>query len=233
MIRSILCYGDSNTYGQTLAERPAERFGPTERWPRVMQAALGDAWLVIEEGLSGRTTVSDDPIEGKIRNGRRYLEPCLLSHRPLDVVILMLGTNDLKARFNKPASEIAMGVRALIDDIKALDVGRAGVPEILLVSPPPILRDLRGWEPVFAGGHEKSLALAREYEAVADAAEVHFFDAGTVVASAPDDGFHLDLDGHRILGLAIAEQVRNIGWSPDAEASPDRRQSQAPRTKGG
>lgn len=220
-MRSVLCYGDSNTYGQTLADRPAERFGPTERWPRVMQAALGAGWLVVEEGLSGRTTVSDDPIEGKIRNGRRYLEPCLLSHRPLDAVILMLGTNDLKARFNKPASEIAMGVRALIDDIKSLNVGRAGTPEILLVAPPPILKDLRGWEPVFAGGYEKSLALAREYEAVADSMEVHFFDAGSVVTSTPLDGFHLDLDAHRVLGLALAEEIRNIGWPPDVADKAD------------
>jgi lysophospholipase L1-like esterase len=180
-----------------------------------MQAALGPDWLVIEEGLSGRTTVSDDPIEGELRNGRRYLAPCLLSHRPLDATILMLGTNDLKVRFAKPASEIAMGVRVLIEDIKSLDVGRNGrSPEILLVSPPPIREDLRGWEPVFAGGYQKSLELAREYESVADATEVHFFDAGSVVSSTADDGFHLDLEGHAILGRAMCEQIENIGWAP-------------------
>lgn len=217
-MRSVLCYGDSNTYGQTTADRPADRFGPTERWPSVMQKHLGANWVVIEEGLSGRTTVNDDPIEGAYRNGRTYLTPCLLSHRPLDAIILMLGTNDLKIRFNKPASEIAMGVRALIEDIGSLDAGCDGrMPEVLLVSPPPVLKDLRGWEPVFAGAYEKSHALAAEYEKVADAMEVHFFDAGSVVSSGTDDGFHLDLEGHAKLGDALAAQIELIGW-PDAVA---------------
>ena len=216
-MRSVLCYGDSNTYGQTSADRPAERFGPHERWPGVLRAKLGSGWLVIEEGLSGRTTVHDDPIEGAFRNGRRYLTPCLLSHRPLNLIILMLGTNDLKTRFNQPASEIAMGVRALIEDIKLTDAGLEGqMPEVLLVSPPPVLGDLKGWEPVFMGARAKSLALAEEYERVADAMEVHFFDAGSAVRSGTEDGFHLDLEGHAALGHALAEQVQLIGWQPEA-----------------
>lgn len=213
MIRSVLCYGDSNTYGQTSADRPASRFGPDERWPGVMRGALGPGWLVIEEGLSGRTTVHDDPIEGAFLNGRSYLRPCLQSHRPLDVIILMLGTNDLKRRFNQPTNEIATGVRALIEDIRTIGPGQDGaMPELILVSPPPILRDLRGWEPVFEDAYEKSHELAAAYESVADAMEVHYFDAGSVAKSAETDGFHLDLPGHAALGQALAEQVFLIGW---------------------
>ena len=225
-MRSVLCYGDSNTYGQTSAiygEKPRlpSRLGPTERWPGVMRRELGPDWLVIEEGLSGRTTVSDDPIEGKLRNGRRYLAPCLLSHRPLDAMILMLGTNDLKTRFNKPAIEIAMGVRALIDDILALDAGPVPgkMPEVILVSPPPVQRDLNGWEPIFAGAYEKSRELAGEYEKVADLMEVHFFDAGTAVTGYESDGFHLDRTGHAELGAAMARQVELIGWAPQPAAT--------------
>lgn len=215
-MRSVLCYGDSNTYGQTSADRPADRFGPHERWPGVMRTNLGKDWLVIEEGLSGRTTVHDDPIEGACRNGRTYLTPCLLSHRPLDLIIMMLGTNDLKTRFNMPASEIAMGARALIEDIRLADAGTEGrMPEVLLVSPPPVLEDLKGWEPVFTGAREKSLALADEYEKVADAMEVHFFDAGSVVHSGSEDGFHLDLNGHLELGNALTAQLHLIGWQPE------------------
>lgn len=211
--RSVLCYGDSNTYGQTTADTPDERYGPLERWPGIMREALGPGWLVIEEGLSGRTTVSDDPIEGKEKNARRYLRPCIMSHKPLDLVILMLGTNDLKIRFNKPASEIAMGMAALVNDIKEMRAGvNLRIPEIMLVSPPPILENLKGWEPVFAGGREKSLQLAAEYERVADACEVHFFDAGSVAVSSERDGFHLDRENHRLLGLALAEAVTSIGW---------------------
>lgn len=208
---SVLCYGDSNTYGQTTANTPIDRYGPHERWPGVMRDILGPAWLVVEEGLSGRTTVSDDPIEGDEKNGRRYLKPCLESHRPLDAVILMLGTNDLKIRFNKPASEIAMGVSALVGDIKAIRPGHElEVPEILLVSPPPILTDLRGWESVFDGGREKSLRLAEEYERVAAVHGVRFFDAGVVAESSDVDGFHLDVAGHLALGTALADEIRAI-----------------------
>jgi lysophospholipase L1-like esterase len=214
-MRSVLCYGDSNTYGQTTADTPDERYGATERWPGVMRALLAPRWLVIEEGLSGRTTVSDDPIEGAEKNGRTYLKPCVQSHKPLDLVILMLGTNDLKVRFNKTASEIAMGIGALAQDIKALRPGVGQrVPEIMIVSPPPILQDLRGWESVFEGGWAKSLRLAEEYARVADMVEVHFFDAGSVAESSPVDGFHLDLEGHRALAHGIAEAVEAIGW-PD------------------
>lgn len=212
-MRSVLCYGDSNTYGQTTADTPDDRYGPTVRWPGVLRGLLGPGWLVVEEGLSGRTTVSDDPIEGAEKNGRTYLKPCIQSHKPLDLVILMLGTNDLKIRFQKTASEIAMGIGALAQDVKGLRAGiDQKVPEIMIVSPPPILDDLRGWESVFEGGHAKSLRLADEYARIADMVEVHFFDAGSVVQSSPVDGFHLDVAGHRRLGEAMAEAIEAIGW---------------------
>ncbi len=102
-MKSILCYGDSNTWGTATQPRPDGRYAPHERWPGVLRLALGDEWLVIEEGLGGRTTVNDDPVEGAERNGRMYLLPCLGSHKPLDVVDIMLGTNDLMARFNQSA----------------------------------------------------------------------------------------------------------------------------------
>ncbi|TKB94918.1 MAG: hydrolase, partial [Mesorhizobium sp.] len=125
-MRSVLCYGDSNTHGQIPGRGPLERYGPDERWPGVLRAELGPDWYVIEEGLSGRTTVHDDPIEGAHKNGRTYLRPCLQSHATLDLVIIMLGTNDLKIRFNKPPSEVAMGIGCLVYDIKELAPGPGG-----------------------------------------------------------------------------------------------------------
>jgi lysophospholipase L1-like esterase len=118
MIRSVLCYGDSNTFGTATVARPDGRYAPDERWPGVLRGALGPGWLVIEEGLGGRTTVSDDPVEGADRNGRTYLYPCLRSHRPLDVVAIMLGSNDLKHRFGKTAWDIAEGVGVLVTIVK-------------------------------------------------------------------------------------------------------------------
>ena len=90
-MKTVLCYGDSNTWGAATVARPDGRYAPHERWPGVLSSRLGSGWLVIEEGLPGRTTVSDDPVEGLDRNGRTYLTPCLLSHRPLDLVVVMLA----------------------------------------------------------------------------------------------------------------------------------------------
>ena len=103
-MKTVLAYGDSNTWGAATVARPDDRYAYEERWPGVMAATLGGGWRVIEEGLPGRTTVHDDPVEGAYMNGKTYLMPCLRSHRPLDVVAIMLGSNDLKARFAVPAS---------------------------------------------------------------------------------------------------------------------------------
>ena len=212
-VKSVLCFGDSNTHGQMPGGTPLDRFGPDERWPGVLRTELAPDWYVIEEGLSGRTTVYDDPIEGGIKNGRTYLRPCLMSHAPLDLVIVMLGTNDLKARFGQPASEVAMGIGCLIHDIKELEPGWNGtVPEIMVISPPPILDDIKEWGGIFAGAQDKSHQLAHEFEVISDSLEVHFFDAGSVIASDPADGFHLSREAHATLGRAVAQEVRAIGW---------------------
>jgi len=215
-MRTVLCYGDSNTYGQTTASLPDDRYPHNVRWPGVLRHALGSNWMVVEEGLSGRTTVSDDPIEGAEKNGRTYLRPCIMSHKPIDLLIFMLGTNDLKIRFNKTPGEIAMGVGALITDVKSMPAGlNGGVPEILVVAPPPTAIDLKDWSGVFQGAPEKSRALAAEYERMAEMHEVHFFDSAIVVKSSDVDGFHLDEAAHFALGQAIAEEVEAIGWLPE------------------
>jgi lysophospholipase L1-like esterase len=216
-MRTVLCFGDSNTYGQIPGKGPLDRYGPDIRWPGALKNALGCKWHVIEEGLSGRTTLNDDPIEGAQKNGKTYLRPCIQSHAPLDLVILMLGTNDLKIRFHKPASEVAMSIGVLVHDIKELSSGPGGkVPEIMIVSPPPILQDLKEWQGVFFGACEKSHQLALEFEAIADSLEVHYFDAGSVASCSLEDGFHLDAQAHQALGKAIAQEVEAIGWTNDA-----------------
>ncbi|MEP2533808.1 SGNH/GDSL hydrolase family protein [Shimia sp.] len=212
-MKSVLCFGDSNTHGQMPGGTPLERFGPNVRWPGVLRKQLGSSWYVIEEGLSGRTTVHNDPIEGDLKNGRTYLKPCLMSHAPLDLVILMLGTNDLKVRFRQPSTEVAMGIGCLVHDIKELAPGPAGhIPEILVVAPPPMLGDIGEWEGIFSGAQPKSHQLAHDFEVIADSLEVHFFDAATVIQSDPGDGFHLSEDAHKSLGIALAEEINVIGW---------------------
>jgi len=215
-MRTVLCYGDSNTHGQMPGGTPLDRYAPSERWPGVLRQELGVDWYVIEEGLSGRTTVYDDPIEGDIKNGRTYLRPCLMSHAPLDLVIVMLGTNDLKRRFHQTPSEVAMGMGCIIHDIKELAPGPKGeAPEILVVAPPPMQEDIKEWAAIFEGAQEKSHQLGLQLEIIADSLEVHFFDAGTIIESDPADGFHLSASAHETLGKSIAQEVRSIGWGND------------------
>ena len=93
--RTVLCFGDSNTHGQIPGRGPLERYARGQRWGGVLESLLGPGWQVIEEGLSGRTTVHDDPIEGALKNGRTYLRPCLQSHTPLDLIIRTSGEQRL------------------------------------------------------------------------------------------------------------------------------------------
>ena len=212
-MRTVLCFGDSNTHGQIPGGSPLDRYSYDQRWPGVLQRQLGPKWSVIEEGLSGRTTVRDDPIEGAAKNGRTYLRPCVMSHAPLDLIIIMLGTNDLKARFSQPASEVAMGIGCLVHDIRELAPGPSGFsPEIMVVAPPPMLDDIKEWEQIFKDAQPKSRELALQFEIIADSLEIHFFDAGMVAQCDPSDGFHINADAHEKLGVALASEVEAIGW---------------------
>lgn len=209
--RSILCYGDSNTFGTATVPRPSGRYFWRERWPGVLSSILPADWHVIEEGLGGRTTTRDDPLEGDYRNGERYLLPCLLSHQPLDWVAIMLGTNDLQARFAASASDVAAGIERLAElaltSAVAPDGGRT---HVLIIAPPPLLPMVAMHGELFAGGYEKSLELANLYAGAAARLGTSFLDAGAVVSFGNRDGFHLDLSAHEILGRAVATRVREI-----------------------
>ena len=135
--KTILCYGDSITWGYNPAN--LDRMTFDERWPGVLDNGLGKNYKVIEEGLNGRTTVRDDPFNSSYKNGLEYLIPCLESHKPIDLCILFLGTNDLKKRFGLSAIDIAFGIRILVDTIIKSKAGPGGLaPKILLMVPPYI-----------------------------------------------------------------------------------------------
>jgi lysophospholipase L1-like esterase len=207
MTRTIVCFGDSNTHGADPVTT-GERLSHDQRWPRVMARALGDEYWVIEEGLNGRCTIWDSPIEPG-RNGLVYLEPCLLSHAPVDLVIIMLGTNDLKTAYGLTAPDIAVGAARLVDAARRTLAGPDHLPpKVLLVSPVPIgeiTRKSEVWG--FSEGYEKSRQLARLYEVTAENYDVGFFDAGSVAAVDPADGIHLDPAACAKLGPAMAEAV--------------------------
>jgi lysophospholipase L1-like esterase len=204
----VLCYGDSNTYGRDAKTK--RRLERNVRWPGVLQRLLGEKYDVIEEGLNGRTTVWDDPVRGMFkRNGSLYLLPCLESHSPVDLVILMLGTNDCKARFCVTAYDIGESLGYLVEIIQKSGCGRKGSPLVLILSPPP-LGKLTEYAETFTGGVEKSRELARYYRAVAERYSCEFFDTSTVIGSSRIDGLHIDPEEHEKLARALAEHVRAI-----------------------
>ncbi len=205
----ILCFGDSNTYGRDAKTKG--RFERYVRWPGVLQNILGDEYYVIEEGLNGRTTVWDDPMRGhEKRNGSKYLLPCLESHCPIDLVIMMLGTNDLKARFAVTPYDIGQSLGYLIEIIQNSNCGRDGsVPEILILAPPP-LGKLTEYAETFTGGVEKSKKLAKHYKMVAQQYGCEFFDTAAIIQTSKIDGLHVDPEEHRVLGEQVAELVKKI-----------------------
>jgi lysophospholipase L1-like esterase len=206
-MRRILCFGDSNTWGYDPATQ--ERFDEATRWTGVLQGALGRDFTVIEEGLNGRTTVWNDPIEG-YKNGHDYLVPCLETHRPLDLVVLMLGTNDLKRRFSVSAYDIAQGVAVLLRAISYSGAGRSGQPpRVLLLAPPPVAA-LSNFAEMFEGAEPKSLLLGRHYRVVAEQYHAAFLDTATVIRSSDIDGIHFEAAEHARLGRAVAQEVLGL-----------------------
>ncbi len=201
----LLAYGDSNTHGTVPLRQLGEmgRLPLDERWVSVMGRALGPAWEVIAEGQPGRTTVHDDPVEGAHRNGLRVLPAILDTHRPIDMMILMLGTNDLKPRFSVSAFDIAASVARLLAVVRASGV----VADAIVVAPAPV-REKGCLAGMFEGAEARGAGLAGRLGNVAREAGYGFVDAGAHVEVDPVDGVHLGRDAHRVLGGVMAAAVK-------------------------
>jgi lysophospholipase L1-like esterase len=206
-VKTIVCFGDSNTWGANPAGGP--RFSMDERWPGILRKELGEGYWVAEEGLNGRTTVWDDPIEGP-KNGKQHLIPCIESQMPADLVIIMLGTNDLKKRFSVSARDIADGAGVLVGMVQNSIAGPDWkAPKVLLIAPPPII-EVGPFSEVFEGGAEKSLKFSQYYKNVAERNNCAYLDSSAVVKSSKLDGIHLEASEHLKLGKAVAEKVKEI-----------------------
>lgn len=211
MKKHILCIGDSNTHG--LCTDPSEsadhgsRYNEEERWTCLLQKALGEEYLVIEEGLSGRTCVYDDPDMDSV-NLLPVLHALLNSHEPLDLVILMLGTNDSKVKFNTDAKKITKGMQILVEEAKSVPCWGKNGPKILIVAPVPIEEGV-----IYPDFNEKSVettkTLAREYAFLAVAERADFLDAGGCELTSVDH-VHLTKRGHRQLAERMEAAVREI-----------------------
>ena len=212
---AILCYGDSNTWGYdagaTAAAARPMRHAREVRWTGVAAQALGPDWEIICEGQNGRTTVHDDPLAVACRNGRKHLPVVLESHKPLDAVVLMLGTNDLKGYLNLSPQEVAAGAALLVRIIQQSDAGPGAMaPRVLLVCPPLVgdFAQVPDLAAKFPGAAMKSHALSLHFAAVASQLSVPLLCAGDFVTPSPLDGLHLDAASHAALGSAIADRLR-------------------------
>jgi lysophospholipase L1-like esterase len=213
--KRVMCFGDSLTWGwvPTLAGMPTTRYPFAERWTGVMAKALGDGYEVLEEGLSARTTNLDDQTDARL-NGSNHLPAALASHFPLDLVVVMLGTNDTKAVFCRTPYEIANGLSKLLIQIltSAGGVGTVyGAPKVLVVCPPPLAEMPHEWfQGMFDGGREKTLAMPKQYAALCSFFGVEMLDAGQIMSTNGCDGIHFTAEDNAVLGMAVASKVSGI-----------------------
>ena len=206
----VLCFGDSNTHGRDAKAKAEQgiktRYPINVRWTGQLQKMLGDKFEVIEEGLGSRTTNLDDPTaEGK--NGLTYLLPCLESHAPLDLVVLMLGTNDLKHIFNRTPSDIAQANKQLISVIRRQAGNKV---KILLISPVTVDETNPLAAPNYLGGTKKSQELGGELKKIAQEMDCAFLDLALSVKPSHYDGVHIDASDQAIIAKLVHQQISTM-----------------------
>jgi len=209
-MKSVLAFGDSLTWG--FQAGTFTRHALEDRWPNVLAAGLGGKARVIEEGQNGRMTVHDDPYVFENRSGAVALPIALSTHQPLDLVIIMLGTNDLKWEGRQRAQEARLGMARLVEIVRSYAY-KPGcvVPHILLMSPPHLGKTE---DEDFAGYFEHAIAesknLGIQYAKLAGETDCHFFDAASVAKADPTDGVHLDAANTRAIGTGLVPVVKGI-----------------------
>ncbi len=220
--KKVLVYGDSNVWGWIGVPEafPSTRYDDADRWAGVMAAQLGGDYDVAVDGLTVRATNLDDSmdwnaIKADMFNGAKLLPAAIAREMPVDLLIILLGTNDLKADTNRSAEDIA---NAIIEVAQVAQGCAGGVayhyeaPQVLVISPAP-LNDMphADFAGMFDGGKAKSEALGAALKSAADAAGIVSFDAGALVGNVTGaDGLHLSKDQHSKLGHAIADVVRTL-----------------------
>ncbi len=210
--KRILCFGDSLTWGFDPVSRT--RLPEDSRWPRVLGEALGSEYEIIEEGQNGRTIASDDPAEGE-KNGLKYIGPCMESHSPFDIIIIMLGSNDLKRKFSYSSMDIAGEMQIMIEKIKAYNHFRCGDSfKIVLMSPPFIADSIKESWLGDCFGYENSVKVSKElpdwYGQLAKMYDCYHFEASKYVVASDADGCHLDSENQRKLGQELAEFIKKM-----------------------
>ncbi|WP_294765891.1 SGNH/GDSL hydrolase family protein [uncultured Rhodoferax sp.] len=215
MKKRILCFGDSLTWGWKATSEGLliERYSSEERWTGVLAKELGGEFQVLEEGLSGRTTDLDDPLDNRL-NGAAYLPTALASHLPLDLVVIMLGTNDTKVYFDRSAFEISAAIRKLMTLVAMSAIGVSPVysaPKVLLMAPPPLSAIIpnRWVADLFEGGRQKTIELARCIGNLSSLFDTPFIDVGQILSTEGADGIHLSGQNNQMLGMELADYIRS------------------------
>ncbi|GFI45481.1 hypothetical protein IMSAGC019_00793 [Lachnospiraceae bacterium] len=212
MKKHIVCFGDSNTHGYCALTNG--RFSEEERWTCLLGQLLGEDYLVLEEGLSGRTTCFDDPVHEGL-SGLDYIYPCLMSHAPVDLLVIMLGTNDTKERFGSSAACIALGLKRLVAKaVATTDCWGTHGPRILIVVPKTIDKEYESTAvgaTMGRGCAEKSEGLIAEYKTIANLTNCFYFDANEVVAENNHiDYMHLTKEGHQSLAKVLSGLIPSL-----------------------
>ena len=212
MRKRILCFGDSNTWGAIPGGDETMRFPDDIRWTGVLQTILGDDYQIIEEGYCGRTTVFDDVVENRL-SGLAYFAPCIATHAPLDLILIMLGTNDLKRKFAVGPRSSTFGLKQYLQVIHSTPIA-GDITQVLIVAPPAIEEDYKN-DPTFLemygkDAHIQSLDFAEEYQLFASENQLAFFNAAAVVKASPADGIHLAPESHRMLAEKLAEKIKEL-----------------------
>ncbi|EJF90723.1 SGNH/GDSL hydrolase family protein [Bartonella tamiae] len=210
MTKTILAYGDSLTWG--VNPLGPSRHESVNRWPVVLQTHLSEKVTIIAEGLRGRTTVFNDYSVGEDRQGARILPTLLATHQPVDLVIILLGTNDLKSYLGGSAASAAQGMRRLIEIVRTYPyLNPTPLPEIIIVSPPHLVETAdQNTNQRFINGISESKKLAMFYSDLCDELECSFFDAASVAYASSVDGIHLDETNSKAIGKGLAPIVRMV-----------------------
>lgn len=208
----ILCYGDSNTWGY-ISGSNHQRYGNDERWTKILAKLLGNNFEIIEEGLNSRTLISNDTRPGKEgKNGYEYLIPCLDTHDPIDLVILMLGTNELKSTYNKNAKDIGemlekYFVKTILNRKSQL---KDSYPKLLIVVPPIVneKQDYCKANDKYSGATQKSKELNDIYKNIAERYNCEFLSNQGLETGI--DGVHLTKESHKKLAEMLKDKINNI-----------------------
>ena len=214
-MKTVLCYGDSHTWGY-VPNSGGLRFDENTRWTGVLSRELGEEYRVLEDGIPGRTTVWNNPMQEEYRCGLDALGYSLHSARPIDMVVLMLGSNDLNFT---DAFGMYKGLRMVVRRILNAEAFYPGVekvfrngPKLLLVS--PILMDpevaVKRPEIHLSGGYPDICKFSAYTHRLAEEMGVAWMDAAEFAHPDPQDCLHMDAQNHLALGKAIADKVRAL-----------------------